>query len=143
MARVYISRTTQRVYFTNDRGVGVGMANERPDVMLIQFLLQAVMLSGRPPWGRPGGPVIQITGIWDEASRNHLARWELIHQHLPYPKTLQTSDFPGKMMPLTNGGRKILDLNTDGYELFGSRFTTLEMPNATLPLEVRNELFFL
>lgn len=145
-------------FFSNERGVGVGMANDPPDVMLVQLLLRAILHGGKSLPGsllkftRPTGPVIGIIGIWDTASSNYLSEWEF--RYKTARNELQKFDFlapdyvepvtayPGKVVPFSTGGKKILALGRMCALMFGEdSYSSLSLPETGLPDLLAKDLF--
>jgi hypothetical protein len=149
MPRTYYERRTRFPLYSNERGVGIGMANDRGDVMLVQYLLRAIMHSdktmpgGELNFSRPPGPELNVNGVWDGASRNYLTAWENVRfvnrtfmQDIP-----DVTAFPGKVVPYVKGGRKILAMAQMCVQFFGDQaYAQLKLPNASLPPEIMKEL---
>src|SRR6188508_2139651 len=82
MPRAYLDKFDGFPLFTNEATVGLQMSNERKDVLLIQFLLKAIMhsgktyLAGNTSFTPPPGDALNMSGIWDEPSKRYLKRWE-------------------------------------------------------------------
>ena len=152
MARTYQARFGNGVMFSNENTVGIGMKNDRTDVVLIQYILKAVMtankifLAGNTRFTPPPGPQLNVSGVWDEASKNYLARWEaLISEARAYwaHGRVDPTLYPGTVVPYRLGGKKIIALNEMGREFFGEEnFARLTLSGGTLPAETWNELFF-
>jgi hypothetical protein len=161
MPRTYFDKRNRIPFFSNERGVGVSMANDRLDVVLVQCLLKAIMYSNKPFAGgsgfsRPKGPELIINGLWDAPSRNVLEAWETnvvlakiqirvdqvkldptsAYQH---PKTA----FPGTVVPYREGGKKIIDMAKICIQLFGdTAYADLAFPGVSVPAELAKELFY-
>jgi len=157
MARAYFDKKKGIPFFSNDRGVGAGMANYRGDVMLIQCLLKAIMHAGKAIPGipvaplRPGGAELGISGVWDNTSALYLGGWEAyvvaVKVHLmstspgPWPWSL-ADPFPGKVVPFTKGGKKIMNMGSMCVQMFGQpAYAQLNLPNVSVPAELAKELF--
>lgn len=159
MARAYYDRTKRIPIFSNERGVGIGMANDRGDVMLIQLLLRAILHGEKAMprttlrFRRPPGPTLGIHGAWDEASKNYLDRWEYLYnlmrqeaQHfrvdLPdyvEPVTL----YPGKVVPFAAGGQKVIAMGRMCALMFGdTAYASLRLPETGLPDVLAKQIFY-
>jgi len=123
------------------------MANERGDVMLIQFLLKALLHGDKKlvdtVLTRPSGPALIITGVWDQVSKTYMEHWEQSLAAVDHVYGLR-SDLspPGIIVPYAKGGKKIISLNVFCKHIFGTKaYSRLELPNVFLPREVSNDLF--
>lgn len=163
MARTYFDRTKRKPFFSNERGVGKGMANDSSDVMLVQLFLRAILHGGR---ALPGSKIpfilppalrdrqVAITGNWDEASSDYLFQWE--HQYKLMRTLLQMEPgddpaeyveprtaFPGTVVPYAAGGEKIRAMNRMCVIMFGEdTYAILALPNTNLPHLLAKELFY-
>ena len=151
MPRAYLDKYGRYPLFTNERGVGVNMANDRKDVMLVQLLLKAILYSNKAFLGNdvvfmpPSGPELAVSGSWDQPSREYLKRWEdtlaKSRGYWAYGKEPATQ-FPGTVVPYIQGGRKIRTMAEMCVMMFGAdRYATLDLPNVTVPQEVADDLF--
>jgi hypothetical protein len=152
LARTYMDRYGRGPLFSTENGVGIGMMNDRPDVILVQYFLKAILqsqktfLAGNTVFTPPDGVTLQINGNWDEASKKYLARWEtLISEARGYwahglnPATL----YPGTVVPLRKGGKKIIAMNEMAIVMFGNvSHTRLKLMSEDLPLEAWDQLFY-
>jgi hypothetical protein len=152
MPRVYLDKYSAGPRFSNERGVGVGMANDPKDVMLIQFFLKAIMFSNKAYLGQdlkftpPPGVALNINGVWDEPSRAYLSRWEEIRAQVKaywaYGR-VDAVQFPGTVVPYMKGGKKILSMNEMIIDMYGrDQFKILRLPTARLPDEAWHDLFY-
>ena len=153
MPRVYMDEYGRGPLFSIEQGVGLNIMNERKDVMLVQFLLKAILHSGKtflandtrftPP---AGVPVLNITGSWDDTSKKYLARWEMLlaeaRAYWAYGKDPGTL-FPGAVVPYYKGGKKIIAMNEMCVVMFGKdSHARLKLPGDVLPLEAWRDLFY-
>jgi len=161
MPRAYFDRKNRIPFFSNERGVGVSMANDRLDVMLVQCLLKATMYSNKPFAGqvsfpRPKGSELTVNGVWDDLSRNALKDWETrvaltkIQIRVDQVKIDPTSGFqrpetafPGTVVPYRKGGKKIIDMAKICVHMFGDKaYADLTFPGVIVPAELAKELFY-
>jgi hypothetical protein len=152
MARVYIDKFSGSPMFSTEQGVGLKMANERKDVMLVQVFLKVILesnkiyLAGNTYFTPPDGVTLNITGVWDEASRRYLTRWEeLLSEARAYWAygRVDPTQFPGTVVPYSLGGKKILSMNEMCIVLCGKdSHQKLSFPNAPLPRELWKDLFW-
>jgi len=133
--------------FTIDHGVGVGMANQRKDVALVQYFLRNLLYSHKLYRGvalkEPLGPGFDITGIWDSESAAYLKRWEEL-VFAPVNATFNTPPpFPGTVVSTRRGGQKINEMNQMSRVIFGeSLHNALKLPHAFMPDWLRADLFY-
>jgi len=152
MARTYAARFGGAVLFSPEETVGARMTNNRTDVILVQYMLNAIMnankiyLAGDTRFTAPPGPKIALTGVWDEPSAAYLAKWEAqISEARAYwaHGRVDPTLYPGTVVPFRLGGKKIITINGMCSEFFGkNKFEQLELPGGVLPDDVWNELFY-
>jgi hypothetical protein len=121
-----------RPLFAIEHGVGLGMANKRGDVALVQFFLKALLHCDKVFTGGirsvtlkpPGGSPLNVSGVWDSVSATYLGHWEglvwapsgAIYDFEPW--------FPGKIVGSRAGGEKINDLNEMSRPFLATKRTT-------------------
>src|SRR4051812_8353273 len=130
MARVYLDKYNGYPLFSPEQTVGLNMSNASADVKLIQLLLKAIMHGGKSFLGTDikftppeDSPKIEITGSWDLASKNYLHRWEMLRSdarsYWSPTHHRDTIQFPGTVVPWSQGGRKIIVMQEMCVTMFG------------------------
>lgn len=152
MARTYLERRSGTPLFSTERMVGKGMTNARTDVLLVQLFLIAtlhsnkIFLGGDTVFTPPKTHSLSISGHWDSASAEYLARWERLRSEAKaawsYGKQ-ELAQFPGAVVPYKDGGMKIQVMNEMCRIFYGDDpHTQLKFPTTILPLELARELFW-
>ena len=153
MARVFLDKYNGSPLFSPEATVGIGMTNEMTDVCLVQLFLKAILqsqktfLAGDTVFTPPdGGGTLEVSGVWDEASKRWLARWETLlseaRGYWAYGKN-PTTLFPGTVVPYRQGGKKIIAMNEMATVMFGKDdFVKLNLPGGKLPVEAWKRLFY-
>ncbi len=152
MPRVYLDKFGHGPIFTIVNGVGVGMRNDPPDVMLVQCFLIGLLGSGKAWLGTDerftppdGTGALTQSGIWDETSSRYLTRWEGLHnraQNYWSGGGLETK-FAGTVVPYHKGGKKIMVMNEMCRVFFGEdNHRRLDLMGVRLRREAALELFY-
>lgn len=148
MARTYFRPVENLPFYSNEHGVGVGMANDSLDVMLIQCFLKAILESGRQlygiQWSRPGGPRLRVSGLWDEASRNYLEHWEGLQVRWKMKErgtTTGGTTMPGTVVPYSKNGKKVVWMNAQVLALYGKvSYIICVWGDVVMPVNLQKQL---
>ena len=150
MARAYFrtADTDWLPFYSNERGVGLNMANGFTDVLLIQCFLKAVLEGNRQLWGiqwtRPSGPGLAITGVWDAASKSYLKHWEDLQVRWKMKERGNTTGgttIPGTVVPYSQGGKKIVWMNAQILAMYGKTdYIICVWGSVALPLDLTKQL---